>query len=918
MVTLPRLVVAAAASSAGKTTIATGLMAALTGQGRSVAGFKVGPDFIDPGYHALATGRPGRNLDPFLTSEELIPGLFLHGATQPATAGHHHDPADPTSHSSTTSPDSAAPATSGHPHCDPAAAGRPHRDPAAAVTATPNPASGPADRARRDPVNHPGDSVSPARSNLPSQRSGFGPPGLPQGGPLPHRPGQPELADLAIVEGVMGLFDGRLASDGFGSTAHVATLLETPVLLVVDAAGSSRTAAAAALGLRDFDPRLRVAGVIVNRVASPRHGAEIARVFESAGMPVLGLVPRNAGIAAPSRHLGLVPAAERGESAATIDALAEHLAAHVDLAAVADLAGTAADLAATAWRPQDVVTPVTGSPLVGVLAGRAFTFRYAETTELLEAAGCRVVEIDPLRDTALPAGLAALYAGGGFPEVHAAELGGNAALRADLAAAIADGLPTVAECAGQLYLGKHLDGHPMVAALPSTARMTPRLSLGYRVATAPSDTLLAPAGTPVNGHEFHRTQTLPPSGDTPAWQWDGRSEGFSADPAGTGNPTLHASYLHLHWAGHPDVAQRFAAAASSFAARGGHHHRPVSTAADGIDLRHHGDRDLAPGLVDLAVNVMVPEPPPWLADEIARLTPPLGVYPDARTARQALADRHGVDPAMVLPTAGGAEAFGLIARGLAPSHPMVVHPQFTEPEAALRAAGLAVQRWLLPVDAATVPALGGWPTWADAVFVGNPTNPTGWLHSRAGLLASAGDRLLVVDEAFMDATDEAESLIGPEMAGRLVLRSLSKTWGLAGLRVGYVVGDPDLVAHLEAAQPPWSVSSPALAAMIATSTPTALAEGRRRHAVLAAGRARFAAALAAAGFPSLPSVAPFLLIDTSACGPASVRPALAAAGFAVRRGESFPGLAPHWIRVRVPEPATATRFVAALTALRSR
>ncbi|HEY3408442.1 MAG TPA: AAA family ATPase, partial [Propionicimonas sp.] len=187
MVTLPRLVIAAAASSAGKTTIATGLMGALRAAGQVVAGFKVGPDFIDPGYHALATGRPGRNLDAVLTSEELVPQLLLHGADVP------------------------------------------------------------------------------------------------------------EPADLAIVEGVMGLFDGQLGRDGFGSTAHIAQLITAPVVLVVDAAGSSRTSAAAALGLRAFDERITIAGVIINRVGSPRHAAELAAVFEQAGLPVLGTVPRNAG-----------------------------------------------------------------------------------------------------------------------------------------------------------------------------------------------------------------------------------------------------------------------------------------------------------------------------------------------------------------------------------------------------------------------------------------------------------------------------------------------------------------------------------------------------------------------------------------------------------------------------------------------
>lgn len=806
MVSIPRLVVAAAASSAGKTTVATGLMAALTAQGDVLAGFKVGPDFIDPGYHTLATGRPGRNLDPVLTSEELVPRLFLHGAASPAPA------------------------------------------------------------------------------------------------------------DVAVVEGVMGLFDGRLASGGFGSTAHVARLLEAPVLLVVDAAGSSRTAAAAALGLRDFDPRVNVAGVVVNRVASPGHGRELSDVFDAAGLPVLGLIPRSGKIQAPSRHLGLVPAAERGESRATVEALAEHIAAHVDLEAVRALAASAPDLAATPWRPDDVVGRVAGEPLVGVLAGRAFTFRYAETTELLLATGCRIVEIDPMCDDSLPAGIAALYVGGGFPEVHATELGGNHRLRADIAEAIADGLPTVAECAGQLYLGRHLDGHPMVGTLDASARMTPRLTLGYRTATAPTDTLLARAGEEVTGHEFHRTLTNPPAGTAAAWTWNDKVDGFSLDPSGGGAPTVHASYLHVHWAGHPQLAERFAEAAADFsrsssAPRSG----PARDgAADGIDLLHHGDRDLIPGSVDLAVNVLLPTPPAWLAERIA--APLLGAYPDATDAREALAARHGIDPSMVLPTAGGAEAFGLVARGIDMAHPMVVHPQFTEPEAALRTAGRAVQRWLLPVTTgAGAPPIGDLPAWCDAAFIGNPTNPTGWLHPRDELLAAGEGRLLVVDEAFMDATDEAESLIAPDMPGRLVLRSLSKTWGLAGLRVGYAVGDPALIARMERMQPPWSVSSGALAAMIATSTDDALTEARARHREVAERRTRLIEALTEAGFGTVASVAPFVLIDTSRLGPGSARGALADRGYAVRRAESFPGLGPSWIRIKVPDDVDA--FVATLSSL---
>lgn len=813
MVNIPRLVISATSSSAGKTTIATGVMAALRTAGQDVAGFKVGPDYIDPGYHSMATGRPGRNLDPALTGEVLVPRLFAYGVQQP----------------------------------------------------------------------HP--------------------------------------AQVAIIEGVMGLFDGQLDRDGFGSTAHVARLLAAPVVLVVDAAGSSRTAAAAALGLQGFDPTIDVAGVIVNRVASDRHAKELTRVFTDAGMSVLGVVPRSASIAAPSRHLGLVPAAEREQSRDAIDALARHISRHVDLDAVLRVAHTAPRLHTAPWNPHDVVTAVPGEPLVAVMAGRAFTFRYPETTELLQAAGCRVVDIDPLTATELPVGLSGLYIGGGFPEIHATELSNNTALRTAIADAIAAGLPTVAECAGQLYLARDVDGHPMVGAIPGSARMTPRLTLGYRSATATTDTVVAAQATTVTGHEFHRTITTPPHDEVGAWQWRDVTEGFSYDPAGTGIPTLYSSYLHVHWAGYPACAQRFADAAAEFSVRTGgvksSPGAPVTTG--GIDLDHHGDKDIEPGLVDLAVNVMTAGPPDWLADELSRTVPQLGAYPDVSLARTALAAAHQVPENMVLPTAGGAEAFVLVARTLTATHPMVVHPQFTEPEAALLAAGHTVQRWILPLDGTNhePPSLHGLPDWADAVFIGNPTNPTGWLHPRSELLEISRNRLVVVDEAFMDATDEAESLISDHMPNQLVLRSLSKTWGLAGLRVGYVVGDPALIARLEQAQPPWPVSAGAIAAMVGTSTASARTEAVEKYQRLYQWRDHLVSALDAAGFRVTGTDAPFVLIDTSECGPQSLRPALARAGFSVRRGESFPGLSPQWIRIKVPPPQVADAFVSALSALRT-
>lgn len=190
---------------------------------------------------------------------------------------------------------------------------------------------------------------------------------------------------------------------------------------------------------------------------------------------------------------------------------------------------------------------------MAVAAGRAFTFRYAETAELLAAHGCDVVPFDPAHDEALPDGTAGLYLGGGFPEVHAADLTANSALRAQIREAVLDGLPTVAECAGLLYLCRTLDGAPMAGVLDADAAMTERLTLRYPVATAPADTLLTRAGGQVTGHEFHRTAVTPTVAGTPAWTVDGEDVGFAS-------PTLHASYLHTHWAGHPHLAQRFAEA----------------------------------------------------------------------------------------------------------------------------------------------------------------------------------------------------------------------------------------------------------------------------------------------------------------------------------------------------------------------
>ncbi|WP_460771202.1 Rv2231c family pyridoxal phosphate-dependent protein CobC [Mariniluteicoccus flavus] len=337
----------------------------------------------------------------------------------------------------------------------------------------------------------------------------------------------------------------------------------------------------------------------------------------------------------------------------------------------------------------------------------------------------------------------------------------------------------------------------------------------------------------------------------------------------------------------------------------------MSRAPGEPDLGHHGDRDVRPGMVDLAVNVRVAEPPVWLASVIRESLAGLGSYPDAGAARAALAAHHGVDEAMVLPTAGGAEAFTLMARGLAGADPLVVHPQFTEPDTALRAAGRTPRWAILEAGQGFRLAPGAVDDAADLVVVGNPTNPTGALHAADELRALRRDgRGLVVDEAFMDAVQgEPESLIGKDMAGIVVLRSLTKTWGLAGLRAGYVVGDPELVTAMAAQQPHWSVSTPALAVMCAVASHRARTEAEEAARLFDARRAHLVAGLGSLGVRvSGEPRTPFVLAEVGA----GVREALHAEGFAVRRGDTFPGLGPPWIRVAVRDEATSEAFVAAL------
>ncbi len=329
-------------------------------------------------------------------------------------------------------------------------------------------------------------------------------------------------------------------------------------------------------------------------------------------------------------------------------------------------------------------------------------------------------------------------------------------------------------------------------------------------------------------------------------------------------------------------------------------------------LRHHGDVDASPGLLDFAVNVRGNGPPPWLRQRLVLALDRLGRYPCAaqdNAARVAVAARHDRDPTEVLVLSGVAEGVALLP-ALAPRTAAVVHPSFTEPEVALRGANLPVIR--VPTDPAHRLQPERIPIEADLVVLGNPTNPTSVLHPAEVVRALArSGRVLVVDEAFADAEPgETESLAADRHTpGLLVLRSLTKTWSLPGLRAGYALAAPDLLARLAASRPPWPVSTLVLEAVRACSTPAAVAEAA--DAAVQTVRHREWMAQRLAKLPGVtvhqPASAPFLLLHVP--HGERVRTALADAGIAVRRADTFPGLTPNHLRVAVRPPEVATLLV---------
>jgi cobyrinic acid a,c-diamide synthase len=363
-------------------------------------------------------------------------------------------------------------------------------------------------------------------------------------------------ADVAVVEGMMGLFDGRSGEIDEASTAHVARLLEAPVVPVVDANASARTVGAVALGLRQMDLRLRVAGVILNRVAGPSHLEACVAGLRAVGVGYLGHLPADRRAALPGRYLGLLAAGERAPSAGARRAL-RAAAGSLDLDALLRGAGRAAS------PPEPVLFPARRQPpatAIAVARDSAFSFYYQDSLDLMTAWGAELVPFSPLADAALPAGVGGVYLGGGYPELHAADLAANTALRGSLRTAHRRGVAIYAECGGAMYASAGIDDadgrrHRMLGLWPGRTTMRrPRLTIGYReVRTRPAN-LLHPLT--VRGHEFHASRETTGRHGSPAWDvldQPGRAEGWASR-------RVVASYVHLHLGAQAGLAARLVAA----------------------------------------------------------------------------------------------------------------------------------------------------------------------------------------------------------------------------------------------------------------------------------------------------------------------------------------------------------------------
>ena len=388
----------------------------------------------------------------------------------------------------------------------------------------------------------------------------------------------------ALIEGVMGLFDGARGQKGRGSTAHIARLLNLPIALVLDCSRLSDSIAALVHGYISFDPQIQIAGVILNRVGSDRHLQSLKSALQPLSVRILGVLQRQPSIHIPNRHLGLVPIEELEGSEGLLQQLAAVGNRCFDWSALLPLLATqgpAPSIAHTSPAPQAVHIPPQSSPLtaptpsgairIAIAKDVAFSFYYADNLDQLRQLGAELVFWSPIHDKTFPSNIHGLYLGGGFPEMFAADLSQNVTVRQTLKTAILAGLPTYAECGGLMYLceslqtlqGKTL---PMVGVLPTNVKMAKRLTLGYRCAIATQDTPLITAGKTVWGHEFHHSE-LDHEGDSPIYTFSRETASHPSEISeGWHRYNVHASYLHLHWGEQPEIPQRFIQQCQNFKA----------------------------------------------------------------------------------------------------------------------------------------------------------------------------------------------------------------------------------------------------------------------------------------------------------------------------------------------------------------
>jgi len=455
----PRVVIAGTSSGVGKTTISSGVMAALVKRGLAVQSFKIGPDYIDPSYHTHVTKRQSRNLDSYLLSDKVLVDSFL--------------------------------------------------------------------RASAD-------------------------------------------AEISVIEGVMGLFDGLSGLSDVGSTASAARLLKAPVLLAIDAWSSARSIAAQVLGFNTFDPEVKIAGVILNRVAGEKHAQWCTQAIEKhTGVPVLGWLPKSDTVRMPERHLGLIPYIERRpETEKAVEMLAEFVGEHVELNRIVQIASSAPPFDYDVNPIRDERSKVR----IGLALDEAFCFYYADAIDLLRACGAEIVNFSPIHDSSLPEGLDGLYLGGGFPEVFSSELERNESMRKSIKTLIEDGMPTFAECGGLMYLTRSItnfDGSSkrMIAVLDAETILTKKLTLGYTLAHAVSDTILSRAGETLRGHEYHFSEIQSIPTDVRFTYEMRRGNGIVNHLEGWKVYNALACYSHTHFCSKPRTASRFAKACEAYSRR---------------------------------------------------------------------------------------------------------------------------------------------------------------------------------------------------------------------------------------------------------------------------------------------------------------------------------------------------------------